>query len=90
VSGREVAIGLQGFKATPPTNSLRIIDTEQDVLLEESPAVAKFRVACGSATVPGEVVLFATLGNLPSGIDIASHTFDPASQVTIKVGGAGK
>jgi len=83
-------VGLSIYRALPPTNSLRIIDKQEKVRLERSPAIAKFQVACEPSTVPGEVALFATIENSPKGVDLSSEAFAQNSVVTVEIRGEQK
>jgi hypothetical protein len=84
---RDVEVSLSGWSGVPPSNKLKIKELAKNVSLEVSPAIAEFRVSCGPATVPGEVVLFAAIDDPPAGVKTADRSVGPETRVTIKIRG---
>ena len=84
LKNQEIGISISGWRGTPPSSKLRIVDLTKNVRLEVSPAIAIFRVACGSETVPGAVEILAEIENPPPGISTGQWG-TPAARVTIKV-----
>jgi hypothetical protein len=87
VKGQSVVLGLSIYSAKPSKNRLWIIDKTQTVLLDKSPGLATFQVACDSLTEPGEVVLFVAVSKSPKGVDASAGTFAESGRVTVKIDG---
>lgn len=72
----EVIVRLSIYSNDPPGNMLDLGEHDREITLHQSPALARFTIACSGETVPGKIKVAADIIAAPKGVQIARGNGD--------------